>query len=280
MADESHNILGVKVDDLSDEALEAKIREFLLGGEARVIVTPNPEFVLGAQTDTEFKKVLGRADLALPDGVGLKFAVAALHDNEHLLYRHTGGETLKLIAKHAAQLQKKLLLLGGSGKDPESVAEFLKKENEGLDVDAFDPGIVDDEHPRLSEAVMARLKQIDPQIIAVALGQGRGRMQGKQEKVMEMLRTELPSVRILIGIGGVVHVLANPYLQAPKAWKRMGFEWLWRAIQQPWRFRRIMRALVLFPLEVIWDTLKTRRIFRAMRNVFGELNRHFRGKGK
>ncbi len=275
MADEHHFVLKVKVDDLSTAALEEKIQSFLNGDRTNIIVTPNPEFILAAEVDKEFETVLSHADLALPDGVGLRFAVAALHDGERLVHRHTGGEALQLLAKYAAQLQKRLLILGGSGKDPEVVATVLKEQYPGLDVVAFDPGIVDDEHPRLSEAVTARLKQIDAQIIAVALGQGRGKTQGKQEKIMESLRSELPSARILIGIGGVVRVLANPHLQAPELWRRFGFEWAWRSIQQPWRLRRIFRALILFPLEIIWATLKQRRFFKACKNVVKELKQHF-----
>jgi N-acetylglucosaminyldiphosphoundecaprenol N-acetyl-beta-D-mannosaminyltransferase len=279
MADVYHRILGVRVDDLPNEELESRILRFLETEGAKIIVTPNPEFVLAAKADKEFLSVLSRADLSLPDGVGLKFAVAALYDGAFLKYRHTGGEALGLLAKHAALLHKRLLILGGSGKDPLVVAEVLKHRYPGLDVVAFDPGIVDDEHPRLSEAVMARLKQIDAHIIAVALGQGRGKSQGKQEKIMESLRSALPSAQILIGIGGVVRVLANPHLQAPALWRRFGFEWAWRSIQQPWRLRRIFRALILFPLEIIWATLKQRRFFKACKNVLQELKHHF-GRGR
>ena len=37
-------------------------------------MTVNSEFVMQAQDDPEFKKVLNSADLAIPDGVGLKVA--------------------------------------------------------------------------------------------------------------------------------------------------------------------------------------------------------------
>jgi N-acetylglucosaminyldiphosphoundecaprenol N-acetyl-beta-D-mannosaminyltransferase len=272
MADE-HHILGVRVDDLTDTELESKLRSFLLGGEPKLVVTPNPEFILAALDDPSFREVLSRADLSLPDGVGLTFAVAALSEGV-LNYRHTGVETLPLVARLCAEEGKRLLFLGGSGKDPEKVGELFKSMYPALDVVACDPGIVDDEIPRLSEATVARIKELNPTVIAVALGQGRGRLQGKQEKVMESLKRELPSVRVLMGIGGAVHTLANPYLQAPAFMKRYGLEWLFRVSHQPWRIKRIFRAIVLFPLEVIWATIRARRFVRGTLNVFKQFKRH------
>lgn len=270
MTIERHDVLGVRIDDMNSEELEQQLKSFLLGSEPRIVVTPNPEFILASLDDPSFREVLSRADLSTPDGIGLKFAVAALTDNK-LRYRHTGVDTLQLLARLCAQNGKRLLILGGTGKDPEKVGELFKKEHASLDVVALDPGIVDDEYPRLSEATVARLKALEPAVVAVALGQGRGKQQGKQEKIMEALKRELPTARILIGIGGAVHTLANPHLQAPAAWKKRGFEWLWRILNQPWRAKRIFRAVIIFPLEVIWATLRHRRFGRALRNVYREI---------
>ena len=75
-----HDILGVRVDDLSTPELRETLRTWLLGDVTRLIVTPNAEFIILAQDDPEFKQILGRADLALPDTVSLRFAVAALSE--------------------------------------------------------------------------------------------------------------------------------------------------------------------------------------------------------
>ena len=40
----------------------------------RQVCTANPEFVMAAQRDLEFRRVLREADLVLPDGVGLLWA--------------------------------------------------------------------------------------------------------------------------------------------------------------------------------------------------------------
>ncbi len=37
-------------------------------------VTPNPEFILTADKDLEFQKILNQADLVLPDGIGVVYS--------------------------------------------------------------------------------------------------------------------------------------------------------------------------------------------------------------
>lgn len=267
----THDILGVRVDDLTDADLEQKLRDMLSGERAQIVVTPNPEFILSARDDAEFRAILRNADLSLPDGAGLRYAVAALTDDEVLTHRHTGVDTLGLLAKLSAETGQRMLLLGGTGKDPETVGADFKKLYPTLDIVALDPGIIDDEVPRLSEAIASRVRSLEPVIIAVALGQGRGRRQGKQERVMAYLANEIPSVRILIGVGGAIRTLANPKLIPPMAWRERGVEWLWRLIKQPWRSPRIFRAVIIFPLVVVWECLGRGRFVKAVKRVVGLL---------
>ncbi|HRH31986.1 MAG TPA: glutamate--tRNA ligase, partial [bacterium] len=107
------------------------------------------------------------------------------------------------------------------------------------------------------------------QAVAVALGQG------KQERVMEILKQKIPSVRILMGIGGAADYVSEAVKRAPTAWQRLGFEWLWRLVQEPWRARRILTAIIAFPVRVAWVTLRSGRLLPATRRVLHELRQHF-----
>jgi len=264
-----HVILGVRVHDLSDAELAKTLQAWLTGDTARIIVTPNPEFVMNAQRDSEFRNVLSKADLSLPDGVGLRFAVAALTP-ERLDHRHTGADTLVTLAELAATEKKKMVLLGGSPRKSERAVVSLRERFPGLDIATFDPGIIDEHHVRVSEATLAGVERLSPQVIAVALGQG------KQERVMEILKHKIPSVRVLIGIGGASDYISMSVKRAPTSWQKYGFEWLWRLIQEPWRWKRILNAAVFFPTRVVWATLVTGRFLTAIRNVSQELKKHFK----
>jgi len=63
-SDNRVNILGVGVSSTELAEVLAKIDKDKL-----FIVTVNPEFVMMAQDDSEFKDILNNADLAIADGV-------------------------------------------------------------------------------------------------------------------------------------------------------------------------------------------------------------------
>ena len=263
-----HSVLGVRIDDLSLDTLRLILRNWLMQTTPRIIVTPNPEFVLLAQKDHEFRHILNESDLCLPDGVGLRFAVAALSD-DHLKHRHTGADTLIVLAELCRNQNQRLVLLGGAPKKTARAAAWLRDKFPGLEVTNFDPGIIDDQHVRLSEATLAGVERLEPQVLAVALGQG------KQEKVMKILQSKIPGLKILIGIGGSADYVSQAVRRAPAGWQRLGFEWLWRLIQEPWRWKRILSAVVVFPLKIVWTALRQRRILSACRRVIKEIKLHF-----
>jgi len=66
-------------------------------------------------------------------------------------------------------------------------------------------------------------------------------------------RHELP-IKVALGVGGAFDFVAGITPRAPRWMQRWGIEWLYRLIQQPWRWRR-MATLPLFILAI----LRTRR---------------------
>jgi len=57
-------------------------------------------------------------------------------------------------------------------------------------------------------------------------------------------------VKIAAGVGGAFDFIAGVQKRAPLAWQRLGLEWLYRLIQQPWRWKRMTR-LPRFVLAVL-----------------------------
>jgi len=69
------NILGVRVDfDNTMESVLSKVESFLTDGGKHYICTVNPEFVIDAQADSDFKDILNKSDISVPDGFGLVLA--------------------------------------------------------------------------------------------------------------------------------------------------------------------------------------------------------------
>jgi N-acetylglucosaminyldiphosphoundecaprenol N-acetyl-beta-D-mannosaminyltransferase len=59
------------------------------------------------------------------------------------------------------------------------------------------------------------------------------------------------SIRLAMGVGGSFDFLTKKVRRAPYFWRFLGLEWLWRLILQPKRWRRIWRAVVIFPIKII-----------------------------
>lgn len=235
------------------------------------IVTPNPEFLLQAKKDAAFAERLNRADLSVPDGVGLQFAATAFGDR--LENRHAGVDVLKELAAMCATHGQSMLLLGGKAGSGEAAAHYLRGLYPSLNVHAYDPGPISwtDDVWHLPPGLRDFIRVRRPAVVAVALGQG------KQEAFMEDVLSDLPSVRIAIGVGGAFEMLGGILPRAPESWRRRGFEWLWRLKLEPDRARRILRAFPLFPAAVVWDTVKRRRFLRACQRTIPEIIRQIRG---
>jgi len=72
---------------------------------------------------------------------------------------------------------------------------------------------------------------------------------------------------LMIGVGGTIDFLAEQIKRAPQSWRQLGLEWLWRLIQEPWRWKRIIRAVIIFPLACLrW---KLGNLFIYRKNVAG-----------
>ena len=209
---ESVKILGVRVDRISLEEAVKLVGEWIKQDKKRYIVTPNPEFVMLAQKDEEFKKILNQADLAIPDGAGLRLA-------DRRLKKVTGVDLMLSLIKKGY----KTVLVGGKPGVAEKAAKMTR-----LDLVS------------MTEPEVEKINKIKPDLLFVALGMG------KQEKWIAKNLPKL-NVKVAMGVGGALDQIVKPWLRAPLLVRRVGLEWLYRLILQPWRIKRqwqLVRFLV------------------------------------
>jgi exopolysaccharide biosynthesis WecB/TagA/CpsF family protein len=124
----------------------------------------------------------------------------------------------------------------------------------------------------VDEDILRELQQLEPTVLAVALGAG------KQEQFIRQYLKELPSVKVAIGVGGAVDMISGELSRAPAWMRTSGLEWAWRLVQEPSRFGRIWQASVVFPSVVAYDSLRQRRLGRATFRVLPEVLRQLSGK--
>lgn len=74
------------------------------------VVTPNPEFILAAEKDADFRQVLNSADLVIPDGIGVVYSAKIL--GTPLKERVPGIEFAADMLAKLDQMGGRLYLLG------------------------------------------------------------------------------------------------------------------------------------------------------------------------
>lgn len=238
-----YSIFGVPADAVTaDEALK-KAEEMLSNCRKNIIFTPNPEILLEASRSEEYRAVLRKADLALPDGVGLVFfgRLLGLPFKE----RVSGVDFMLKLCELAAERGQSVFLLGGRNGATEKTALVLKRRFPALKISGWS------ENPDLHRLSLGITKAKPMQseefdIIFVALGAP------KQEKWIVENIGKLPSVKIAMAVGGAFDMISGDLPRAPVFLRKAGLEWLWRlAIEPKKRWRRIFRAVIIFPIKIL-----------------------------
>ncbi len=74
----------------------------------------------------------------------------------------------------------------------------------------------------------------------------------EQEIYLENLGTNPGKLRLVMGVGGSFDYLTGKVRRAPKIFRRLGLEWLWRFLLEPrYRAHRIWNAVIVFPVKVL-----------------------------
>ena len=137
---EAVRILGVRVDNVTTEGTLDILERFVAQGGPHQVVTVNPEFIVEAQHNAQFRAVLDQADLALPDGVGLMWASRLLAPRgkeglgRPLRERVTGSDTVPLIARLCARRGYRMFLLGAAPGVAKEAGAIMTRDNPGLQI--------------------------------------------------------------------------------------------------------------------------------------------------
>ncbi len=232
------SILGVRVDPLTFDQALACVEAFIADGRPHQIVTVNPEFVMTAQSDAEFRRIINTSALALPDGVGICWASRRL--GRPLPERIPGVELVERLAGLSAEHGYRLFLLGAMPGVADKTVEVLRVRYPGLVVVGTYAGSPrqEDEGP-----IVARIQAARPHILFVAYG-----APAQDHWIARNL--DRLGVSVCIGIGGSFDYIAGVHARAPRWLRRLGLEWLHRLVTQPWRWRRML-ALPRFAWRVL-----------------------------
>lgn len=275
------NIFGIKINITNKQEVLDFVNSRLDSKEKFYIVTPNPENVLIAKDDWLLKKAIVHSTLSVPDGIGLSQAhkflnfkdyngnilrplliffqgmlvgAATIFNKKYLtddLPIIKGRELFLDIIKIADDRKLKVYLFGGEYHEAEKAKLELEKTYKNIifKTNHKFPNYnnnckpINLENRKLHKSVIGSIKLFEPDFIFVAMNTP------KQEKWIFRNFFRLKATGAMT-VGGTFNYIAGNMKLPPKWMEKLGLEWVYRLIQEPKRWRRILNAFPIFPWRV------------------------------
>jgi len=201
---------------------------------------------LAAQEDPELHEILEKSALIVPESWGIRWASRLLG---HPLAQFTPGIDFMLEICRAAEAGgHSVFLLGSAPGVTEEAGDALSQRYPGLKIVGTGHGYFQaPEEP----SVIRRIREKKPSHLFVGMG-----MPAQEKRIARNLAAL--GVPVVMGVGGSFDVLSGRLRRAPAWIRRVGIEWSYRLVQEPWRWRRIAQ-LPVFAWKVWMDKIKNQR---------------------
>lgn len=244
-------IMGVNVGSTTMTEMVEEVRKALKEKKQTAIYTPNTEIVMMAKENKDICDLINRADLIIPDGIGLIYASKI--KKKPLKGRVTGFHLSEEMIKICAQEGYSLYILGGKEGTASKAAQNIKMKYPQIKIVGTHNGYFKGTHighegHEEEKRVIQDINESGADILFVCLGAP------KQEIWIDKNRDKV-NCSVMIGNGGTVDVLAGEVKLAPKIYQKLGLEWLYRLLKQPSRIKRQM-ALPKFVLLILFSRKK------------------------
>ena len=156
-------VLGIQFDDLTREEAAQAGAALLAEDKFHYVVTPNPEFILASERDSEFRNVLNGADLVLADGIGVVYSAKIL--GTPLKERVPGVEFADDMLACLNERGGRLYLLGARPGVAEEAGQRIVERYSNIVLCGTQDGYFKDE-----EAVLLKVAAARPDLLFVCLG--------------------------------------------------------------------------------------------------------------
>ena len=209
---------------------EKGIENMLNTRRGATVFTPNGEIIYKIRNDGEMKKSFESADLSLPDGVSVLLGARLL--GYQIPSRLSGIDTAEFILELADRKKLSVYLLGGENGVADAAAIRLRDNYPSLTVSGIHHGFFLPDSDE-EKQILREIRNKAPDILFVCLGAPA------QEKWITKNSPTLPSLRLSMGLGGSLDVWSGNKKRAPRLFRSLGLEWLYRIFQSPDRIKRL-----------------------------------------
>ena len=199
------------------------------------IVSLNPENLVVTTESESFRKIVETAQIKIIDGIGVVLAgrLVGIEVGE----RVTGVGLMEDLLKMASDRRLRVLMIGGKENLALRLAQcysdqFPEAKFKGIQ------GIANIKNPIAGEEskIFSIVAAYKPHLVFVSFGSP------DQELWIARHKKEFNKC-VVMGVGGALDYLFGNVVRAPVVIQKFGMEWLYRLINQPWRWKRQLRLL-------------------------------------
>lgn len=224
MTKKSVKILDIDFTNITFQQFTQLLHKRIDQHQNTFVVTANPEIVMAAKQDENYKKVIQSADYITADGIGIVIGSKII--NDPLPERVSGFDIFSELLTWGNKNHKSIYLVGSKPEVIDKVNQVIHNRYPNLIITGYHDGYFTDD-----QSIIDQIEQTHPDMVFVATGFP------KQEQFIAKNRHVSNS--LWMGIGGSFDVLSGNVKRAPKLVQTIHMEWLYRALKDPTRFKRL-----------------------------------------
>ncbi len=246
----SNKILGITIPLESKSSILEKILLYIdLPTGFFHIVSLNLENMVLTTENELFRKVVETAQIRIVDGVGV--VIAARWLGVEIGERVTGVGLMEDLLKMASDRRLRVLMIGGKENLALKLTECYKDQFPEAKFKGL-KGIENINNPKEDEedTIFSIVADYKPHLIFVAFGSP------DQELWIARHKKEFTNC-VVMGVGGAFDYLSGNVVRAPVFIQKIGLEWLFRLVIQPWRWKRQLK-LFKYTWLVIKQKIETK----------------------
>ena len=241
---ETMEFLGFSICELDKKAIVGLVAQAIEKRRKCHLITVNPEMLARQSQDGYFREVLLRAEILVPDGIGVVWGARFLGTSK--IRRLAGIELAEALLFEGARRNWSFYFLGGKEGIAEKAASSMQRRYPGLQVVGTHHGYFTKD-----EDVLEDINRLRPQVLLVGMGAPR------QEIWIDTHREALTPL-VFMGVGGSFDVWSGEKRRAPGIFQGLGLEWFWRLGKEPGRLRRIVPSFWRFGMLVFREWMRKR----------------------
>ncbi len=220
------------------------ISDYLKNENSKTVAICNANTLVRSYHNSDIQEKINSFDIKAPDGFPVAKASRFLYNNNQK--RVDGYKVFHETIKNGIDSNLSHFFYGSSERVVALMIKNLKKEYPEINISGYECPPIKTYKELCEKEYVENMIEQDADVIWVSLGFP------KQEEFILMLKDKFNINSNIVGVGAVFEWVAETKIKAPEWIANLGFEWVFRLLQEPKRlFRRYLIDNFLFIIYFI-----------------------------